>query len=206
MAYVLGFFAADGCLTINPRGAHYLDFMSTDLDVLFKIRRVMRSQHKIACYQRKNPNWKAIHRLQIGSKYIFSRIEQLGFSVNKSLILTFPHIPNKFLSHFVRGYFDGDGLIVRYQYHRKDRNNKIQTYVQSGFTCGSEKFLIELFDRPKQHKVISGGCLCRRNNWWDLKFASKDTVHLCYWMYQDHHGLYLDRKYQVFQKILGDVV
>lgn len=158
MAYVLGFFAADGCLTINPRGAKYLDFTSCDRDVLVKIRRLMRSGHKISNYRSKRPGiWKDKFRLQIGSKYIFSHLVALGFMVNKSLTIQFPSVPDPFLLHFVRGYFDGDGFIVR----RK-------------------------------------GC-------WDLRFATKDTAHLCKWMYKDHHGLYLNRKYQVYKKIFGDV-
>ena len=38
MAYVLGFFAADGNLTIGKRGNYYLEFNSTDKDIIEKIR------------------------------------------------------------------------------------------------------------------------------------------------------------------------
>ena len=48
MAYVLGFFAADGCLTINrKRGNKYIEFVSTDKDIIEKIRYCLQSGHKI---------------------------------------------------------------------------------------------------------------------------------------------------------------
>ena len=48
MAYVLGFFAADGCMIKNKRGAHFIEFHITDKNLLFAIRAAMRSNHKIA--------------------------------------------------------------------------------------------------------------------------------------------------------------
>jgi hypothetical protein len=41
-----------------------------------------------------------------------SDLTRLGAVKNKSLILEFPQfITPKLLSHFIRGYFDGDGCI-----------------------------------------------------------------------------------------------
>jgi len=39
MAYVLGFFAADGNMLKNRRGAHFMEFTSTDKDIIVKIRK-----------------------------------------------------------------------------------------------------------------------------------------------------------------------
>ncbi len=36
MAYVLGFFVADGNLTINPRGSRYIEFSSCDKEIIEK--------------------------------------------------------------------------------------------------------------------------------------------------------------------------
>lgn len=71
MAYVLGFFAADGCLTENKiRGNKYIEFVSTDYEIIDKIKRTLKSEHKISI-KSGNPRWKKAHRLQIGSKKIF---------------------------------------------------------------------------------------------------------------------------------------
>jgi hypothetical protein len=40
MAYVLGYFAADGCMFINPRGSKYVSFTSTDREILEKVKRL----------------------------------------------------------------------------------------------------------------------------------------------------------------------
>ena len=47
MAYILGFFTADGSMIANKRGAHYIDFHITDKDLLYKIRKIFQSNHKI---------------------------------------------------------------------------------------------------------------------------------------------------------------
>lgn len=48
MAYVIGFFTADGCMIRNKRGAHFIEFQITDKDILIKIRKVLQSNHKIS--------------------------------------------------------------------------------------------------------------------------------------------------------------
>ena len=53
MAYVLGFFAADGSMIRNKRGAHFIEFTITDRIVLEIIRKAVGSTHKI---QKRNRN------------------------------------------------------------------------------------------------------------------------------------------------------
>ena len=52
MAYVLGFFAADGNMIINKRGAHFIEFQINDLELLKNIRRALNSDHKITSRRR----------------------------------------------------------------------------------------------------------------------------------------------------------
>jgi len=54
MAYVLGFFCADGNLTIGKRNNHYIEFTNCDKDILEKIRKTLGSNHKISKHKRKN--------------------------------------------------------------------------------------------------------------------------------------------------------
>lgn len=65
MAYVLGFFTADGSMIKNKRGAHFIEFEITDKDLLFRIRDLLGSNHKITTRDR---NKSLSYRLQIGSK------------------------------------------------------------------------------------------------------------------------------------------
>ncbi len=81
MAYVLGFFAADGSMSRNKRGGHYIEFQITDGDLLEKIRTLLWSNNKITIRDR-GLNGKPIYRLQIGGKSIF---ENFLYSLKKQL-------------------------------------------------------------------------------------------------------------------------
>ena len=48
MAYLLGFFAADGYITLNKRGANFWCIEITDKDLLYKIKDTIESEHKIS--------------------------------------------------------------------------------------------------------------------------------------------------------------
>ena len=57
MAYVLGFFAADGSMVKNTRGAHFIEFTITDRIVLEQLRKVTGSTHRIAERKKKGRHW-----------------------------------------------------------------------------------------------------------------------------------------------------
>jgi hypothetical protein len=54
------------------------------------------------------------YKLEVNSSKMVDDLINLGCVPNKSLILTPPNLKNKFVSHFIRGYFDGDGSIGKY--------------------------------------------------------------------------------------------
>jgi len=47
MAYVLGYTFADGAVYTNKRGSCYLEFTSTDKELIYKVRDLLLSEHKI---------------------------------------------------------------------------------------------------------------------------------------------------------------
>ena len=142
MAYILGFFAADGSMYKTKRGTHFIEFQITDKELLKQIRKLFDSNHKIAMRNR-NKKWKLLYRLQIGSKAMFGDLIKLGMTPRKSKTIKFPDIPVHYLIHFVRGYFDGDGNVWSGLMHKTDRKKPSRTLI-AGFTCGSKKFLISL--------------------------------------------------------------
>jgi len=64
MAYILGFFAADGNMLKNKRGAHFIEFNTVDKELLEKIKKTLRSDHKISA-RRRSEKWATCYRLQI---------------------------------------------------------------------------------------------------------------------------------------------
>ncbi|WP_369293538.1 LAGLIDADG family homing endonuclease [Alkalihalophilus lindianensis] len=54
-----------------------------------------------------------------------------GIKPNKFNTVEFPNVPDEYMSHFLRGYFDGDGHVNYKKY-------------QVSFVCGSELFMNSL--------------------------------------------------------------
>jgi len=199
MAYVLGFFAADGNMIKNKRGAHFIEFQITDKDILEKVKRLLDSNHRITARKR-NARWNTIYRLQIGSKSIFNDLSQIGLTPNKSKTIKLPFIPDKYFSHFTRGYFDGDGNVTIAKYIRADRNNKNTTTILSGFTSGSKNFLKTLHIKLKKLSDISGGTFYYSKGY-RLCFSVNDSLSLYKFLYKDvRNKLYLSRKKKIFEK------
>lgn len=198
MAYVLGFFAADGCMIKNNRGAHFIEFYITDKNILEKIRYVMGSNHKIS-ERRRNLKWKTAYRLQVGSKKMFDDLILLGMSPTKSKTLKFPSVPMEYLKDFTRGYFDGDGNVYANEYRRKDRS-KLSITLLSGFTCGSRSFLEKLHKKLRRLAKLSGGTLFDKNGYYNLYYSVKDSCKLYDFMYNTESDLFLLRKKSIFEK------
>ena len=200
MAYVLGFFAADGNMIKNKRGAHFIEFQSTDKEILNKIKKCLKSNLAIGEYQPKNKNHSKRYRLQIGSKEIFNDLSRLEMTPNKSLTLKLPKIPDKYFNHFTRGYFDGDGNVTISTYKRANRNNRKSITILSGFTSGSEKILEKLHVKLKKLAKILGGTKYY-NIWHRLYFSVNDSLRLYKFLYKNlNENLYLSRKKKIFEK------
>jgi len=210
MAYVLGFFAADGNMVNGLRGNRYISFHSTDKSLLFAIRKVIDSEHKIAVHKRpksvRSENWKTAYQIQIGSKEMFGDLLKRGMKPNKTATLTFPKVPTKYLPDFVRGYFDGDGYVHYGIYKRRDRKaGSFQKILFSGFVTGSKHFFPMLHQYLKKEADIRGGSLHFSNRAWRLSFSNFDSLRLYEYMYNDSaNSLFLDRKKIVFERFKAD--
>jgi len=201
MAYVLGFFAADGSMIKNSRGAHFIEFDITDRSVLVQIRNAIGSNHKIATRIR-NPQHKVGYRLQVGSKTMFTDLIKLGFSQRKSMTLRLPRIPPDFFGHFVRGYFDGDGCVYFARLKFADRKRP-RRLLNALFTCGSIGFLEDLHKMLKLYGV-TGGSLRKKNRGFDLSLSFRDSLALYRLMYNTASvtEFHLPRKYRIFKKAI----
>ena len=197
MAYVLGFFAADGTMIHNKRGGRFIEFHITDKEILIAIRKAIKSSHKISI-RNKNPRHKIGYRIQIGSKEMYGDLLALGMSPRKSLTLRMPVVPEKYFGHFVRGYFDGDGCVYFKKLQFSDRK-KARYVLQGVFSCGTFSFLVAL--QSLLHKNgIQGGSLKRKKSGNELVLSHRDSVALYRIMYNNlgDSDIYLRRKYRLF--------
>ncbi|MDP2665225.1 MAG: LAGLIDADG family homing endonuclease [bacterium] len=205
MAYVLGFFAADGSMLKNSRGAHFIEFTITDREVLEYIQLVTESTHTIAKRER-GGNCKTAYRLQIGSKEWFEDLSRLGFMQNKSKKLPLPNIPKKYFGDFVRGYFDGDGCVYFSSLQYADRK-KPRRVLLTLFTSGCRLFLESLWNELRI-RGVRGGSLKKKTRGFELVFSHSDSVALHHIMYHTAEvaGFCLKRKREKLEdaiRVLG---
>lgn len=109
-AYWLGFLYADGCVHSN---SNEISITLKDRDHLEKFRKAIKSNNKIGeSIDKRFSSMPKIYHFSIRDKQLKSDLIKWGCVPNKSLTLTkIPNIPRDFVSHFIRGYFDGDGSL-----------------------------------------------------------------------------------------------
>ncbi len=201
MSYILGFFTADGSMNINKRGAHFWNIQINDKDLLFKIRDTIKSNHTISVRPKKI-NQNTSYRLQIGSKEMFNDLYDLGIRPNKTKSLSIPKIPNKYLSDFVRGYFDGDGNVWVGFVH-KDRKNPLSV-VRTVFTSCSKNFLLKLALILEEAGIGHGVLSVTKGNYYRLSYSVNGSLKLYSFMYNGlrSSSLFLERKKRVFDRFI----
>lgn len=200
MAYVLGFFTADGHMFINPNGSHYVAFTSTDYELISEIRKILHSRHKIGGRKYKNCKGKIRYRLQIGGRKMFQDLFSLGLTPKKSKKIKLPNVPRICFHHFVRGYFDGDGC-VDFGFYQKRGKKKPNLITR--FSSGNKAFLQDLLNFLREYTGVKGGSIYWKGGEYDLSFSIKDSFKLYKFMYKDaKESLFLKRKYDEFQEAI----
>ena len=202
MAYVIGFFAADGTITVNARGGQFWCIQITDKELLEGIRTAVGSEHSISVRPQQKETHKALYRLQIGSIEMCDDLRALGYSERKTKSLAIPSVPEKYFADFVRGYFDGDGNVWSGEMHT-ERATRTPT-ISVAFTSGSKKFLSKL-QSSLSERISATGSISKRNGkeCWCLRYSIRNSLKLYDFMYNGAvPGLFLERKRVVFEKFI----
>lgn len=114
-AYFLGLLYADGnycpkkknvSISLQENDKHILESFNAELKSNRPLRKID--------YHSKNEKWNDQYILDISNAHIAQKLASHGVIPNKSLLLTFPEwLETNLISHFIRGYFDGDGCILK---------------------------------------------------------------------------------------------
>lgn len=108
-AYILGLLFADGN---NHKNTISIGLQEKDKKILEIVKTKMEFTGNLYFRQSNNPKHANQFRLDLRSKILSSRLNDIGMVPKKSLILKFPTtIAVDLTHHFIRGYFDGDGSI-----------------------------------------------------------------------------------------------
>ena len=201
MAYVLGFFAADGYITVNKRGGQFWCIDIKDKELIEKIKITIQAEHAISVRKRKDKKYFS-YRLQIGSAEMCNDLRKLGFNARKTKSLTVPNIPKKYFSNFTRGYFDGDGNVWSGYVH-KERKTKLLA-LRIVFTSCSKKFLDSFMHRLKKFDIINGVLSKGRGNYYRLTYSIHNALKIYDFMYNGlgASSIFLERKRDVFKRYL----
>lgn len=191
-AYCLGLLFADGCnfdrsinLFLQAPDSHLLEDICQEIGYNGELEFRDRSKDR-----EKGINCQDVYGLRLHSAYMCDVLSNCGMVPNKSLILQFPTcVPDHLISHFMRGYMDGDGHIGR-----TEKDNSVNFVGTLNFcesmNCVFEKQLGITFNirEAGNHNGITMECSARNK---------ADRKLFLDWIYQDA-GLKLERKYQTY--------
>lgn len=193
--YWAGFLAADGCVDGKHRVRVMLKY--DDLNHLEKLKGFLQSTHAISTNTEKYNRCS----FELTSPHICEMLDlNYGIIPNKTDKLKFYKLPNEFMVHFLRGYFDGDGSICE----SFSNKNSVTATIYATFASGSRHFSEGLFNYL-QDTLKLGGHLqeFEGSTRWQLKFNTNDAKTLLSFMYEDC-SVYLDRKYALYQRLVVD--
>lgn len=188
MAYVLGYWWADGCMRIKRNtGAHEIEIASNDRDHLETIAQVIGGKYTL----RKVAEDANCYKIVFCSKEMYQDLELLGGTPHKSLIIGFPIVPAALLPHFVRGVVDGDGSLSW-------NGDRPILHIYSG----SRQFLSNMVIAIEQVTGIPAPNLASNRTNAYIKWSTIRAKCLVAWLYVDNPGLALEHKVAVAMQFL----
>ena len=182
-AYFLGFLFSDGNVSTKNNTIR-LKLNNRDEGILLRLSNII-SPNK--------PLYKSDNNLilQFSSEHIKTRLIELGCVPNKSLKITYPNLENCD-NHFIRGYFDGDGSIVRY------KNDFSITIISTESFCKSIENII--YDKFKIHGSLNKSKY-KNNITTVFRYTGNRRVEkIMSWLYEDA-TIYLYRKYNRYLEL-----
>ena len=188
-AYWLGFIFADGYISSSPirKGVKSvyqfeLSLGIKDIEHLNKFKRFMDYEKDIITDGNRC-------RFVVTNKYLWTLLNELGCTPNKSLSLTFPDIPQNLVKHFIRGYFDGDGCISRHVH-----NTCVTPHIE---LLGTKQML--------EHVLLYSGISAKYKHdirhseeTWSLEWTKDLGIEFINYLY-NNCSIYLNRKYELYQ-------
>lgn len=129
-AYWLGFLAADGY--IGNGNMLWLELGAKDEDHLDRFRCSLQSGHPIHKYARRS-------RFFLRSKRLVNALSWHGVTQRKTLTVPWPNLSQRWLPHYLRGYFDGDGSLIK-----SPRYNSLRWQITSNerLLFGAREYLV----------------------------------------------------------------
>ena len=192
-SYWLGFLYADGCVHSNN---YEISINITDKEHVEKFKEAIGAiNHKIV--ETKDTRWnnaKTLYQFTIKDKQLHTDLIKWGCVPQKTLLINkIPNIPRDFVSHFIRGYFDGDGSL---HYLTSTKNYRI------AFTSGSKNFLNDIQKELQLNLSLSHA---DNTNTYQLQISGRKQIEriLNYLYENSNEKIRLNRKYKSYLDCLS---
>lgn len=190
-AYILGFLYADG-YNQETCGTVQLTLNDQDKYILYEIGEEL-FDGNISILKRT----KSSHGLFLYSKELSADLKNKGCHQNKSLTLKFPtrvQVPEKYISHFIRGIFDGDGCI---SIHDSRPKNGLRAAVR---IAGTEDIVFNISDIFNKIGIVNYFYKPKAANVQYICISSLENVRKVYDYIYDNAEIFLSRKKEKFEK------
>lgn len=205
-AYIFGLLYADGNNSMDKSTVR-ISLQESDVDLLEKVRHELESENPLKYIDYSNRIYgngyvsKNMYQLEFYSSHMCSSLCDHGLIPNKSLKIDFPKDIDKSLySHFIRGYFDGNGSFC----HRVLENGSCRDVVT---ITSTNLFCTKTLDIIRSQTSIFGGNVydasCHNGI---TKVISISGINQCKKFHEyiyENADIYLDRKYQHYKNTIG---
>lgn len=194
-AYILGFIYADGC-NHSDKNKLEISLAKQDEEILVKFSKILLfGNNQVKEYSRKGNRENKVG-LYIVNKQISQDLIHQGCPARKTFILKYPKIPLHLYSHFVRGYFDGDGMLVIYE-RIAARCKNISKTAEFSITSTKEMLneISNIFAILGVSTSINKRHKNRDNNNYTLRvFGNQQIKTVCDYLYKNA-SIFLNRKH-----------
>lgn len=193
-AYFLGLLAADGNLS-SAQNSVRIGLNEKDKDILECFRKELNYTKPLYYIKKvKEEGWNRSnqYQLEVSSSIFRKSLEKWGLTPNKSLTLEFPNnFPQRFLGHYLRGYFDGDGCI------HVGKKNKAEISI-----AGSKSFCDSLSTIMKTYNISLRSRLSSKGNCYYGRIAGGKNIEKFYNLLYKDSTIFLERKKRIFDNWL----
>lgn len=188
MAYVLGYWFADGGMRARELAGPEVYFVSNDREHLETIAEVIGAGniHQVSRFRQG-------YRLNINRKEVYEDIVSLGGMEQKSVYAAWPYVPPEYLADFIRGYLDGDGWIGW-------KKNKPH-WIPMISLYGTQAFVIGMTAAIESSIGVLAPTCRPHNGTWGATWRGIPAKCLTIWLYSNKRGISLHRKQIVADEI-----
>jgi hypothetical protein len=196
-AYFLGLICADGNVTNNTVIYRYqlsLKLHTKDIHILNTFIKCVEGEMCVWLH-----NQREMGEVKLSGKKIVNDLTKLGVTPNKSLVLKYPNIQEKFERHFLRGYFDGDGCI-RMSSDKRDNSKRGDLRFVSG-SIGMLNSINERFHflfGTNLNKIYGN----KNKKYGFIGWAGMSDIEKIYYGFYKDSNFFLTRKKLIFDNVI----